>query len=228
MKKKIAIIATNNNRYPEGEKTGLWLSELTHFYALLAEANYPMDILSPDGFEIPLEPKSLTWPFLDRETKSFFESEKFLDLLKNSICVSDVKAQDYHAIFFTGGHGTMWDFPNNMELQKLSREIYENGGVVSAVCHGVSALLNITLSSGKRLIEGKELTGFSNVEEYLALVQNKIPYWLEDEILLREGFYKKATLPMRAFSVVDERLVTGQNPYSTKLVAKNIIEILSK
>ena len=78
------------------------------------------------------------------------------------------------------------------------------------------------------MIEGKELTGFSNVEEYLALVQNKIPYWLEDEILLREGIYKKATLPMTAFSVVDERLVTGQNPYSTKLVAKNIIEILSK
>ena len=119
----------------------------------------------------------------------------------------------------------MWDFPGNRRLQEISQGIYENGGVVSAVCHGVSGMLNIKLSTGDYLINGKNVTGFSNVEETVAMRRHHIPFLLEDELKKRGARYRKAVLPYTPYVLVDGRIVTGQNPQSTRRVAQCLLQV---
>ena len=149
-----------------------------------------------------------------------------MKLLKNTGKIVDVKAEDYDAIYFTGGHATMWDFPGSEDFQRVSREIYEDGGIVSAVCHGVGALLNIKLNDGKLLIEDKVVTGYSNTEEVLAKAMEKIPFKLEDALKKTGAKYKKALIPFTSYVIVDGRLITGQNPQSTKEVAEKLLKVL--
>lgn len=227
MNNKILVVVTNEDKYKtNGDNTGLWLGELTHFYDVMSKASVEMDIVSVNGGEIPLDPLSVSANILDDLTKSYYENEEFMKLLNNTRKVEDVNAENYSAIYFTGGHGTMWDFPNSQRLQDLSSAIYENDGIVSAVCHGVGGLLNIKLSDGKLLIEDKNVTGYSNEEEKLANALEKIPFRLEDELISRGAKYSKAQNAFTSYVVKDGRLITGQNPQSTKEVAENVLEAL--
>lgn len=106
-----------------------------------------------------------------------------------------VNPDDYIAIYYAGGHGVIWDFPDNEKLQALSRHIYEHGGVVSSVCHGAVGLLNIKLSNGELLVKGKKVTGFSNEEEDLAGLSQHVPYLTETELVKRGALYQKAGTP---------------------------------
>ena len=229
MKNKILVIATNQNKYETtGDATGLWLGELTHFYDVMLKAGIDIDIASAKGGSIPLDPSSISSGLIDDLTKEYYENEKFMNLLNDTKNASDVKAEDYDAIYFTGGHGTMWDFPNTEAFQNLSAEIYENGGIVSAVCHGVGGLLNIKLKDGTNLIKDKSLTGYSNEEEIIAKVIEKIPFKLEDKLKENGAEYKKASTPFTSFVVEDNKLITGQNPASTKEVAERVLQVLNK
>lgn len=140
---------------------------------------------------------------------------------------SEVKPDDYAAIYFAGGHGMIWDFPDNQELQTISRKIDENGGCVSSVCHGVAGLLNITLSDGTLLVNGKKVTGFSNEEEKLAELDRYVPFLTETELKARGGVYEKAGEPWVAFAIEDRRLITGQNPASGGAVADLLLKALA-
>lgn len=181
-------------------------------------------LAQPLGGNVPLDPKSLG-DSLDESTKAYYENEAFMNKLKNTLKPSDVNASDYDAIYFTGGHGTMWDFPDNAELQELSREIYEKGGVVSGVCHGVTALLNVKLSNGLLLIKDKTVSGFTNEEEALVQQTNYVPFLLEDALRERAGRYDKAAA-FSSYVTTDGRLVTGQNPQSSKAVGESVKELL--
>jgi putative intracellular protease/amidase len=150
----------------------------------------------------------------------------FMSSLDHTRKAADVDPAEYAAIFYTGGHGVMWDFPGSAALQQVARDIYENGGVVSSVCHGACGLLNITLSDGSLLVEGRTVTGFSTAEERVAMVKSRVPFLVEDEFRKRGANYVKATIPMTPFATADGRLVTGQNPVSTKVVTAKIIETL--
>ncbi len=112
-------------------------------------------------------------------------------------------------------------------MQGISRRIYENGGIVSSVCHGAVGLLNIKLSDGSLLIKGKEVTGFSNEEERLAELDKYVPYLTESEMVKRGAIYKKAAEPWQAFAVTDQRVVTGQNPASGGPVAEQVLQVLA-
>lgn len=133
---------------------------------------------------------------------------------------------DFDAIYFTGGHAVMWDFPDDAGLQRLTRGIYERGGIVSSVCHGYCGLLNTTLSDGTLLVAGRRITGYSWVEEILAGVAKKVPYNVEQEMARRGARYEKALLPFTSNVVVDGRLVTGQNPQSAKATAEQVVALL--
>lgn len=139
---------------------------------------------------------------------------------------SEVNSDDYVAIYYTGGHGVIWDFPENEALQSISRKIYENGGFVSSVCHGAVGLLNIKLSDGMLLVKGKEVTGFSNEEEKLAELDKAVPFLTESELVAQGAIYKKADEPWTSFVVEDGRLITGQNPASGGAVAELLIAAL--
>jgi putative intracellular protease/amidase len=121
----------------------------------------------------------------------------------------------------------MWDFSSNAQLSRIAAAIYERGYVVSAVCHGPAGLLNIKLSNGSYLIEGKEVTGFSNEEETLVMLTSDVPYLLEDELDKKSGgHFKQSVFPFASFTVTSGRLVTGQNPGSTDATAEAVIEVL--
>lgn len=227
MPKKVLVVLTNHERYPDSDdKTGLWLGELVHFYDVLQEAGYEMDFVSPAGGEVPLDPLSLNRLFTDGMVRDYLEDESFMSRLQATLTPDQVQPADYAAIYFTGGHGTMWDFPESKPLQELSRRIYERGGAVSSVCHGAAALLEVKLTDGSYLIEGKRLTGYSNLEELVALRRNQVPFLLETELKKRGADYRKGWLPLTSYALVDGRLVTGQNPNSTKDVARKLVELL--
>lgn len=133
---------------------------------------------------------------------------------------------DVNAIYFTGGHAVMWDFPDDEGLQWLTREVYEHGGVVSSACHGCCGLLNTRLSAGHLLVEGRRLTGYAWIEEVLAGVASKVPYNAEQEMKHRGARYENALLPFTSNVVVDGRLVTGQNPQSAKATAGKVVALL--
>lgn len=120
----------------------------------------------------------------------------------------------------------MYDFPDNPDLQRITREIYERGGIVSSVCHGYAGLLNVILSDGSLLVAGRDLTGFSWREEVLARVDALVPYNVEEQMRARGARYQRAVLPFVSNAVVDGRLVTGQNPGSARATAKKVAELL--
>lgn len=217
------IVCTNHTDYPtKSQKTGLWLSEATHFYDELADRNLPYDIASPAGGPVPLDERSVGRR--DTTDEKWYNNPLFRSKLENSLKLDEVDPANYQLIYFTGGHGTMWDFPDNPALQRITQHIYEKGGMVAAVCHGVSALLNVTLSDGSLLIKNRQITGFSNMEEKLIRLDEEVPFLLEDALRQKNSLYSKSLIPFLPYIEVDERLVTGQNPLSARKVGRKVLE----
>lgn len=229
MAKRILHIVTNVSRY-EGrdDPTGLWLGELTHAYDEFEKQGYQQDIASPLGGPVPIDPKSLGRMAIDDSIRARQNNTDFMQQLAHSLKVSDLNWQDYDAIYYTGGHGVMWDFLNDTALQEISKNIFEHDGVVGSVCHGYCGLLNIKLSNGKRLIDGRKLTGFSWFEEVLAGVAKKVPYNAEALAKQYGAHYMKKMIPFAPYVVRDGNLVTGQNPFSARLTALKMIEAIEE
>ena len=170
-----------------------------------------------------MDPKSKD--LTDPENKKFFENKDLMKQLSNTTPLNEVVATEYAAIVFAGGHGTMWDFHNSEVLNNLAANIYEKGGVVAAVCHGPAALVNIKLSNGKYLINGKNVTAFTNKEEDIVQLSSQMPFMLETE-LIKKGAKFSSSQPWKEKVVVDGRLITGQNPASAGALGIQIVNIL--
>ena len=227
MSKRIVHVVSNVAHYDDAfHPTGLWLSELTHAYDLFAAKGYEQRIVSPKGGTSPLEPRALKWPFLDASAKAWLSNTARSALLLSTARADEIDPADYDAIYFTGGHAVMWDFPDDVGLQRIARDIWERGGIVSAVCHGYCGLLNTKLSDGTLLVKGKRVTGFSWREEVLAGVAKQMPFNAEAEMKRRGALYQKAFLPFVSYVVVDGRLVTGQNPGSAQATAARVVALL--
>ncbi|MED5608142.1 type 1 glutamine amidotransferase domain-containing protein [Pseudomonas sp. JH-2] len=227
MSKRILHVVSNVAHYADpSDPTGLWLSELSHAYDVFAGKGYEQRIVSPKGGVTPLEPRSLKWPNRDASARAWLADDARRALLASTAKPGDIDPADFDAIYFTGGHAVMWDFPDDAGLQRLTRDIYERGGIVSSVCHGYCGLLKARLSDGGLLVAGRRLTGFSWREEILAGVAKKMPYNAEEEMKRRGARYEKALLPFVPRVVVDGRLVTGQNPQSAKATALRLAELL--
>ncbi|WP_185287828.1 type 1 glutamine amidotransferase domain-containing protein [Chryseobacterium lactis] len=226
---KILIMVTNVSLYASGHfKTGLWLSELTHIYHAAKEKGYDITIASPQGGNVPIDPESLQYFTLDKVSAIYWNDISFRELLNNSHHVSEVADEQYDLVYLAGGHGTMYDFPDDVLMQSVIRKQYESGKMVGAICHGVGGLLNVKLSNGEYLIKGKAMTGFDWFEETLARRKKEVPFNLEAAIKERGADLKKAFIPMTSHVVVDGNLITGQNPFSSKEMAKVVIEQLEK
>jgi putative intracellular protease/amidase len=228
MGKKALIVVTNHSdfEHPKAEPTGLWLSELTHFYDEFEKAGIHMDIASPLGGKIPIDGRSLGRLTLNKAARQRYEDPEFMALLEDTRPISDVDWTEYDVLYFAGGHGAMWDFADNEELQTLIREMYEAGRVVSAVCHGTAVLQNVQLSNGEFLIAGKEGTGFAYLDETIAGVKRFVPYNLQQRLRERGMNYTKAAFPLAGHAVADGRLITGQNPNSATRTAIKTLEAI--
>ncbi|WP_077624039.1 type 1 glutamine amidotransferase domain-containing protein [Sediminibacillus massiliensis] len=226
MKRILMVVTSHGELGQPSKETGLWLSEFTKFYDRMAKAEYEVDIISPDGGEVPVDPRSLSELLVSKKLRDYYNDTSFMEWLRKPAAPSDINPADYQAIYFAGGHGTMWDFPENEAIQTITRKIYENGGIVSAVCHGPSALCNLKLSNGRYLLEGKTVTGYSDKEEKAIMLYKYIPFSLEQKLKHRGAIYEQAKIPFRKCIQKDGRVVTGQNPASVKGVAKQVMNLL--
>jgi putative intracellular protease/amidase len=225
---KILVVMTNHSAYPSrSDKTGLWLTELTHFYDVALAAGYDMDFVSPLGGQVPLDERSLKSIYLDKSARDHLADPAFMQRLKTTLAPSVINPSQYKAIYYTGGHGTMWDFPNNKALQNISEQIYRQGGIVSAVCHGVGGLLPLQDENGKPLIADRTVTGFANIEETLSGIKSQVPFSLQNGLIERGAKYKQAFVPFTSYVVSDDRIITGQNPQSSKEIAEAVVKRLS-
>lgn len=226
---KILIIVTNTGLYRDTDlHTGLWLSELTHIYHAAKEKGYDITIASPKGGNIPVDPESLRTFALDKISKEYWNDPGFRKLLDSSISLEEVAGRQFDMVYLAGGHGTMYDFPDDTTMQSIIGAHYENGKIVAAICHGVGGLLNVKLPDGVYLIKDKTLTGFSWLEESLASRKRQVPFNLEAALKERGADYRKALIPMTSKVVVSGNLITGQNPFSSKEMAKVIIRELEQ
>jgi putative intracellular protease/amidase len=227
MAKRILHVVSNVAHFADpSQPTGLWLSELTHAHDVFAAKGCEQRIVSPKGGRSPLEPRALEWPLLDDSARRWLDEKNRSAQLEATATPEEIDPADYDAIYFTGGHAVMFDFPDAEGLQQITRAIYERGGIVSSVCHGYCGLLNTRLSDGRLLVAGKRLTGFSWREEILAGVTKKVPYNAEAEMKQRGALYEKAFLPFVSYVVVAGRLVTGQNPRSARATAEQVAALL--
>ncbi|AFZ48475.1 ThiJ/PfpI domain-containing protein [Cyanobacterium stanieri PCC 7202] len=225
-KQKILVVLTSIEKYPSiNRATGLWLGEAVHFVKKVEEAGYEVDYVSPKGGYTPIDPHSLA--MAEEIDWQWYQDKEFMNRLGNTLKPSEINPDDYVAIYYAGGHGVMWDFPHNQELQVISKKIYEQGGYVSAVCHGSVGLLNTRLSDGDYLISGKKVTGFSNEEEKQIELDKVVPFLTEDALVEKGGIYQKASEPWGVFVVEDNRVITGQNPASSAGVADLLLDCLS-
>lgn len=232
MNGRILIIVTNVDQYQKvGFRTGLWLGELTHFWDVAEEAGLAMDIASPSGGKVPIDPESLLLTDLAQgigmggALAERYKDRAFMDRLNDTLAVAEVNPADYDAIYLTGGHGTMFDF-RSPALATLIARFHEGGKIVAAVCHGPCGLLDVRLGDGRPLIEGKEVTGFSWREEGAAKRDDAVPYNLEEELQARGAHYSKAMLPFASYVREDGLLITGQNPASARAVGEAVVKRL--
>jgi putative intracellular protease/amidase len=221
-KAKILMVLTSHDKKGDtGQPTGAYLSEVAHPYDAFVAADAEVDFVSPRGGRPPFDGVEQA----DESGRAFLADANIKSKLDNTLRPQDIKPADYDAIFYAGGHGTMWDFPDNPGLASLAAKIYEQGGVVSAVCHGPAGLLNVRLSDGRYLVQGKEVAAFTNEEERAVKLESVVPFMLADELEKRGALHRPAA-NWQPHVVVSERLVTGQNPASAKGVAQATLEQL--
>ncbi|WP_449432780.1 type 1 glutamine amidotransferase domain-containing protein [Pseudomonas putida] len=225
MSDKILVVLTNTAKYPTLKRaTGLWLGEAVHFVDKVQKAGCSVDYVSPNGGYVPIDPHSLQLaPDLDWQ---WYDDKTFMNRLGASMSPGQVNADEYRAIYYTGGHGVMFDFPDDQPLGAIARKIYERNGVIAAVCHGVVGLLNIKLSDNSLLLKDRQVTGFSNTEEKLVELDKVVPFLSENELVARGGNYSKHDEPWKPYVVCDDRLITGQNPESSGLLADKVLQAL--
>lgn len=220
--KALIVVTSHSQLGTNGKTTGWYLSEVSHVYGPLKEAGIQVDFASPKGGAAPMDPSSYLLD--DKLNQSFIADSEGFEKIKRSLPLDKINPQEYQILFFAGGHGTMWDFATDENIQRLGAQIYENGGIIAAVCHGPAALINIRLKNGDYLIHNKNLTAFSNAEEKAVGLTNVVPFSLEDQLKARGGIYSKADLWNKKV-VVDGRLITGQNPASAKSVGDAIVRV---
>lgn len=221
--KKVLIVLTNVTRYQgTNEPTGLWLGEAAEFVTELQQAGIAYDFASPQGGFVPLDPRSMK--YTDAAMMTVYESADFQErALTHSLAAADVDPTAYQAIYFTGGHGVMWDFPDDPNLQRLSLAIYQNNGWLLSVCHGIAGLLNVRDATGQYLIKGRTITGFTKTEEILAGKQRVVPFF-NQQVATDHGAHFIKKRAYRQFATQDGHLITGQNPFSVKAVAKLFLQ----
>lgn len=227
MSRRILFVLTNHDRKgpmgaTDAAPSGFYLGEVSHPYAVLHQAGYAIDFVSPQGGKTHVDGMDLSDPV----NAAFWNDAALRAATENTLAPSQVNPDVYTAIFYAGGHATMWDLPDSTELAAIAARIYERGGVVAAVCHGPAGLVNIKLSNGRYLVAGKEVSAFTNDEERAVGLYDVVPFLLADALQKRGARHVPAQ-NFQAQVVVSERLVTGQNPASAKGVGEAMLPLLA-
>jgi putative intracellular protease/amidase len=216
------VLTSHDKLGSTGQETGFYLSEVTHPYVAFEQAGIAVDFVSPRGGKAPMTGLDLTDPL----NQAFLDDPSKVAAVENTLTPADINPDNYTAIFYAGGHGTMWDFPHQVALDRIAAAIYEQGGVVGAVCHGPAGLINIKLSDGSYLVAGKTVASFTNEEEVAVKLHEVVPFFLAAE-LVKRGAKHTQTANFQAHVEVSDRLVTGQNPASATGVGEAMVKLLT-
>lgn len=222
MKKILFALTSHDRKGSTGQKTGFYLPEAAHPWAILRDAGFEIDFVSPRGGRPPLDGAENPDPV----SRAFLETPEVARKLAATPTPAMLDAADYAAILYVGGHGTMWDFAQDEALADLALRIYEAGGVIGAVCHGPAGLVNLRRADGRPLIEGKRFAAFTDDEERAVQLDAVVPFLLASTLAARGGVPVPAP-NWQANVVVDGRLVTGQNPASAAGVGREMARLLT-
>lgn len=222
MNKKVLFVLTSHAELGDtGKKTGAYLPEVAHPHEALVRAGFTVEFVTPKGGMPPLDGVDAKDPL----QLAFMEDAKVQTALASAPKPSAIDPSAYAAIFYAGGHGTMWDFPDDADLARIAGAIYDQGGVVGAVCHGPAGLVNVKLADGSHLVSGKEVAAFTNAEEHLAKLEKVVPFLLADKLESRGAKHRPGP-DWKPNVVVSDRLVTGQNPASATGVGEAMVKLL--
>jgi len=210
------MVVTNHTTITEDHKTGLWLEEFTVAYLLFKDKGYEVKVTSISGGEVTLDPNSI------EDKPEWKEAEKELE---NTSKLSLEDVEGFDAVFLPGGHGTMFDFPNNETLLSVLQQFAEEDKIIASVCHGPEGLVNVTYKDGTPLIKGKKVSAFTDDEEREMQMDKLMPFLLETELRKKGADFVKVE-NWAVHSIRDGILVTGQNPQSSESTALKVVEAL--
>ncbi len=222
---KILMVLTSHDQLgATGRKTGFWLEEFAAPYFVFRDAGVELTLASPKGGQPPVDPKSDLPENQTPAMARFKTDEAAQKALANTRKLADVKAQDFDTVFYVGGHGPMWDLAESRDSIALIEAFYGSGKPVALVCHSPGVLRHVTYR-GEPLVKGKHVTGFTNGEEEEVKLTKVVPFLVEDELLRLGAIFEKVR-NWQPLSIVDGRLVTGQNPASSTGAAQALLKLL--
>lgn len=221
---KILAVLTNTNKMGASQETGYEHTELARAYWVFIANGFQVDFASPKGGKPPMVVDGEDMGAYDY---AFLNDQSIQNRVDSSIPLADINPDDYVAVYYVGGKGTMFDFPDNPDIQRITKQMYQSGKVVSAVCHGPAALLNVKLDNGEWLLANKKVSGFTNEEELLLIpdAREVFPFLLEDKIVQQGAEFLAGKTYLEQVSH-DGKLITGQNPWSVWAMAELVVKEL--
>ena len=228
MSKRILVVLTSHDQLGDtGEKTGFWLEEFAAPYYVFKDAGAVVTLASPKGGQPPLDPKSDAEDSQTDETRRFKQDDAAQAELANTHLLSEMKADDFDAVFYPGGHGPLWDLVDDKDSIKLIETFIAQGKPVASVCHAPIVLVNAKDSNGEPLVKGRQVTGFTNGEEDAVGLTDVVPHLVEDALQKCGGIYSKADI-FTPYVREDGQLITGQNPPSSAPTAEALMAWLTR
>jgi putative intracellular protease/amidase len=224
---KILMVLTSHDQLGDtGRKTGFWLEEFAAPYFVFRDAGVDLTLASPKGGQPPVDPKSDLPENQTPAMARFKKDERAQKELSHTVKLADVKAEDFDSVFYPGGHGPMWDLAESPVSIALLESFYNSGKPIALVCHAPGVLRHVTYK-GEPLVKGKRVTGFTNGEEEEVHLTKVVPFLVEDE-LLRLGPTFEKMKNWQPHSIVDGRLITGQNPASSTSAAQVLLKLFGQ
>ena len=225
---KILLVLTSHDQLGNtGHKTGFWLEEFASPYYVFKDAGAQITLASPKGGQPPIDPKSDAPDAQTAATRRFAEDAEAQQLLANSLPLAQVRAEDFDALFYPGGHGPLWDLAEDATSIALIERFIALGKPVGAVCHAPGVLRHVKAADGTPLVRGKRVTGFSNSEEAAVALTDVVPFLVEDMLKAHGGVYGRAA-DWHSHVEVDGLLVTGQNPASSDASAEALLTLVER
>ena len=225
---KIAMVLTSHDELgTTGKKTGFWLEEFAAPYYVFKDAGIDLTLASPKGGQPPLDPKSDEPGAQTAATERFKKDAAAQQALAHTVLLDTIKAADFDAVFYPGGHGPLWDLAEDRNSIALIETAYAAGKPVAAVCHAPGVLRHVKAPNGDLLVKGKAVTGFTNTEEAAVHLTDIVPFLVEDMLKSAGGTYSKGA-DWGPYVVTADHLITGQNPASSEPAAKELLRQLGK
>jgi putative intracellular protease/amidase len=224
--KKVLFVLTSHDELGDtGKKTGFWIEEFAAPYYNLLDKGVKITVASPKGGKAPIDPKSKAEASQTEATKRFNKDKTAQDLINTTVQLGDVKAEDFDAVFYPGGHGPLWDLAEDETSIALIETFNEQKKPIAFVCHAPGILKDVKNAEGEPLVKGKNVTGFTNTEEEAVQLTKVVPFLVEDMLKEQGGNFSKAA-NWNVHVVKDGNLITGQNPASSNKVADKLYESL--